>query len=150
MNQQLSLQGCSPHPVSPHFFPDSALDLKSFVGLPLWYPKAIGMKWTACYSESNKNNSSGAFVQSSQAYGLAVSGRVLGSIWQGIPTPLTPAPFIHPEGCYTAAIQCLLYVLCLAKHLEPMSHTGLWMCHTVFFKRTEEHALVPNPPTKRK
>lgn len=48
-----------------------------------------------------------------------------------------------------AGIQCFLYALCLAKHLEPMSRAGWAKCRTVFFKRTAEHALMPNPQEKK-
>lgn len=42
-----------------------------------------------------------------------------------------------------AAVECFLYALCLAKHLEPMSRVGLATCHTVFFKRTVKRVLIP-------
>lgn len=75
----------------------------------------------------------------------------VGSVWQGTGQYLAgyPTPLIHPQGCYMAAIQCFLYALCLAKHLEPMSRAGLAKCHTAFFKRTVEHALMPNPQPKK-
>lgn len=71
-------------------------------------------------------------------------GRAPGSVWQGTPpSSYPPTPQIHPEGCYMAAFQCFLYAFCLAKHLEPMSRTGLAKCHAAFFRRTVVHAPMP-------
>lgn len=43
-----------------------------------------------------------------------------------------------------AAVECFLYALCLAKHLEPMSRVGLATCHTVsVVKRTVKRVLIP-------
>lgn len=75
----------------------------------------------------------------------------VGSVWQGTGQYLAGhpiPPLIHPQGRYMAAIQCFLYALCLAKHLEPMSRVGLAKCHTAFFKKDSGTCPHAQPPTK--
>lgn len=102
------------------------------------------LKWNGllCHSQSDKTTAQGQLFS-------PIKHMCVGSVWQDI-WQETPSPLIHPQGRYMAAIHCFLYASCLAKHLEPMSRAGLAKCHTAFFKRTVEHALMPNPQQKKK
>lgn len=109
----------NPHPtvmISQHILLDTTPVLKSFVSVPKCIRKGTKLP---CHSQSSKNNSSeGFFVQSYQAY----------VCWQGTGQDLAgyPTPPSHTLGAAIwQAFSVFYMLLCLAKHLEPMSRAGL-------------------------